>query len=303
MFCQKCGNQNEDGALFCRYCGTAVSNPIQKSVNENQTAVQQVQSQVQTQVQPQTYMQSQYAVPVQTSPPKSKKMLIGIIGGAAALIVILAVVFAVVFAGSRSGAKDNDTKPYKAPEKKQLTMEETVLAYYKTWYKMDFAGADKYSLIDPSTAVKIRTEKIGLTEIEGYNALGEILSEKWGEEIPQINSMSDYYSEALNMWKRIKSADEIEAWKNAQIEVVSTTKYDMSDSDDKKAVITAIISYCTGDMANEDDITDYVDIDSITEAYFVKLNMKYGEELSMYVVKYKGEWRVTINELCYIRNK
>ena len=89
MFCQQCGAQIDDKALFCNNCGTRTNN-VQQPVQQ-----QPVQQPVYQQPMQQPYVQAQ---------PKKKVngKLIAIIGGAVA--VVAAIVVAIILI-QRVGAK------------------------------------------------------------------------------------------------------------------------------------------------------------------------------------------------------
>lgn len=136
MFCRKCGTQLKENAKFCAVCGTAVNieaQPVQQADPFAQSqSVQQAdpfaQSQPVQQADP--FAQSQ---PVQQwsptmKPKKNSKapLLIGIIGGALALVIVLVVVL--LFACS--GGKGADTA------------QEAVSAYFEALNNKDFGDLE-----------------------------------------------------------------------------------------------------------------------------------------------------------------
>lgn len=105
MFCEKCGTQIPDDALFCPGCGQKTSNGAQQAAPQS----------AQQSVQPRPQMS--YA-PQQPAQNNSKK-LIGVIIAIAAVFLVVAVIFGILILGKlgdkdddsdKKGKKDNKTK-------------------------------------------------------------------------------------------------------------------------------------------------------------------------------------------------
>ena len=149
MYCDKCGNNIDDGLLFCPYCGSnlqqqipqnAQQNAQQGTVQNSQQGMPQNAQQVQQNNQQGMPQNVQQAVPRNNQQMQqyqgmshnpigegaSKKkmstgMLVGIICGAVALVglIVLLIVFLV------GGDDDKDKSDKKADKKTEATVEET----------------------------------------------------------------------------------------------------------------------------------------------------------------------------------
>ena len=105
MFCEKCGTQIPDDALFCPGCGQKTSNGAQQAAP--QSAQQSVQPRPQMSYAPQQPAQN------------NNKKLIGVIIAIAAVFLVVAVIFGILILGKlgdkdddsdKKGKKDNKTK-------------------------------------------------------------------------------------------------------------------------------------------------------------------------------------------------
>lgn len=105
MFCDKCGTQIPDDALFCPGCGQKTSNGAQQAAP--QSAQQSVQPRPQMSYAPQQPAQN------------NNKKLIGVIIAIAAVFLVVAVIFGILILGKlgdkdddsdKKGKKDNKTK-------------------------------------------------------------------------------------------------------------------------------------------------------------------------------------------------
>ena len=131
MFCSKCGNKNEDGALFCRNCGSAIET---------------VQANVQSMAQPQTQSQYQPNQNYQPMPPttpnanKNKNKYIGIV------VVALAAILLIFFVASILGGYSNRT-----PEKATKSVFKAISDQNYDEFVTLVSGGDVDDLIDEFT--------------------------------------------------------------------------------------------------------------------------------------------------------
>ena len=130
MICPNCNKEIKDGSKFCIFCGANVqaaqpkteensnrqaqfTQPVQNQQNtepqQNNTVPQANNAVPQPNFQAQNYTQQNmnYAPAMQPKKPKNKKMLIGIIGGACALVAII-VVAAVLVVNHKTKINLND---------------------------------------------------------------------------------------------------------------------------------------------------------------------------------------------------
>ena len=137
MFCEKCGNQINDGDLFCQKCGAPVpgQTPVQaaeqtaEQVQEVQRAASQAPEQAPQQAQQyapapeqaQQYApapgQAQQVAPAPKAPrkplsPKMKKIIIFGGAGVAVLAAFLIVLFTVIIPAAREASRIDITKYY-----------------------------------------------------------------------------------------------------------------------------------------------------------------------------------------------
>lgn len=100
MICPKCSKEIKDDSKFCIFCGANVQTESNLQNDQPQEEVSNVTQNVQQQ-QGNMPIQSQFPVqncqmPPQTKKPMNKKLLLGIIGGACALLIVFVVAIVLV---------------------------------------------------------------------------------------------------------------------------------------------------------------------------------------------------------------
>lgn len=323
MFCPNCGTQNPDNVKFCTGCGTPLQAADQGTVVLNQPQVPPT-PQYQPQVPPaqpissvppvQQYQQSvpptpQYQPPVTQGPqkPKNNKKTGLIIGGVVgAVVLIVAIVLIVVFAGGKDKDSDKSKDSEKSPkttvsevqdtEKEDETVsseptpdsseqslderDKVAIAFLKSLNSCHFEDADKYSIIAPEKIVTITCSNLSVSESDFYEGFGQGVSASAGVNA-SIKNMGDIYStlESVAASAGGGSSD------TPVIDYDNVEKIDLSNEDGKDTVIQELIG-CGFSLITEDNYSDYVNIDAITEAY----EMEFEDGSVFMVVKYNGKW-------------
>lgn len=111
MFCPFCGNEVKDGSVFCQKCGKRLVNEAANSVQIKKEAVTSAEAAV-------AETKANTAAPVSKAPKKklSKNALIGIIAGAAALVLAIILIVVLVSVARNKGGKSNFAVPSGAIE-------------------------------------------------------------------------------------------------------------------------------------------------------------------------------------------
>ncbi len=271
MFCQNCGTQNDDGAGFCSACGTALNSQLSETtvLKENEIRLNQNQPEIQPN-------QLQAVQPQAKS--KNKKLFIGLIGGAAALlIVIISVIIGI------STSCDN-----------------TVKSFCKAYFNFDFAKAEKYCLLDQSDVFETYCKNSGQDIDELYEELNDEIYLEFDKEV-KIKDVSDFYSLAGEYAQKLAKKSKIDM-SSFKYEILSKEKVDLKDSEELERLTDEILIECDLiGVIDDDNLSDYIDVKDISKAYKVEIkitfdNSKGKEEefdtTELYVAKYKGKWRV-----------
>ena len=281
MFCQNCGTQNTDGAGSCSACGTALNSKLSETtvlkdneirLNQNQPEFQPNQLQA---VQPQAQSFAPATVAVKL---KNKKMLVGLIGGAVALlIVIISVIISI------STSCDN-----------------TLKSFCKAYFNFDFAKAEKYCLLDQSDVFETYCKYSGRDIDELYEELNDEIYLEFDKEV-KIKDVSDFYSLAGEYAQKLAKKSKIDM-SSFKYEILSKEKVDLKDSEELERLTDEILIECDLiGVIDDDNLSDYIDVKDISKAYKVEIkitfdNLKGKEEefdtTELYVAKYKGKWRV-----------
>lgn len=102
MFCPKCGEQLEDGSQFCGVCGTQIKSRPKPNTVESQPAQKPLNAQ-------NTVRGQAHAGKPKNNP--NKKMIIGIVAGACALVAIIVVLIVVLLGNRTTSVSVNITIP------------------------------------------------------------------------------------------------------------------------------------------------------------------------------------------------
>lgn len=254
MFCQNCGSQNADGTAFCASCGAKLEN---QAVNANDFSAPQA---------PVGNSQAMSKVNNLVSKLKgNKKVFIAIIAAVLAVILLITVITA-AFPSRKSVAE----------------------SFVKAYLKYDFKKADKYVFLDLEDSIKKYCEEEDIEKDEFFDEL----TDRINDDDVEIKNLSDYYS---YMEKTVKEDSEFNF---ISCKVDSEEEIDLDDEDEKSALAWRIYLTYSYAGVDEDEAEDL--LDHISKAYEITVEVKYKDEdgerdtrdFDIYVVKYKGKWRV-----------
>lgn len=227
---------------------------------------------------------------------KKKIPLIAIIVGVIVSLLLFSFIIGIMI-GLDEDSGSSKTTDNNSVASATMTRDENAIAFYNAFCELSFEDADKYSLIKPAKVIEIFSQKNNAEASDFYAAYSKNLSETLGYEV-EVNSVTKIYSTLVALAKE-SSNNDLGENQNVQSSVKSAEKLNLNDAQDRQTLINEIIRFCTFDLSDESEISDYINIGDITEAYKVYIieNGDSTDADSLYVVKYNGEWRVAANSL------
>ena len=182
MFCQKCGNQLPDDAVFCTQCGTPVEQPVEQAVQPPVAEESVVPQEV-----AEAFAQPQFAAPAKPRKKISKQTLIRIGSAAAAVVLVVALVigfFGDALKGSFTKTFGSDEDYLSYVEKSSTEMATSVLSdTYGSLVELLSGNIEANNGYEMNLKLTVGDQVIDMLETSAKQATGEAVKLDWMNSI------------------------------------------------------------------------------------------------------------------------